>query len=246
MEILEVGPDIVNFFELDKQRICCCCVSQLKVWDVTNGECLTSINIDDSWADILKINDSLVYVITHSDEISVWDINSWECLKAREVEYGIIFGDKKIVLMNGNLLVFTLLADGVGTYMKIWDRCSLDCLQTIVLEHDVSQMIEIYCGTVSVSFVNSLKIQIFDVEDGKLLRSLVCTSGSISYFSKLKDGRMLAVGDRLTIWNVDTWECECVLEPSVDGHFTSALQISDGRIVSFSYDPSAFNMWTIQ
>jgi WD40 repeat protein len=106
-------------------------------------------------------------------------------------------------------------------------------------------MIEVYCGIVAVSYRQIKEIHLFDVEEGKLLRT-IATNGPILHFSKLKDGRMLATGDSLTIWNVDTWECECVLDTAEAAYFTSAFQIvTDGRIVSFSSNPYALYIWTI-
>jgi hypothetical protein len=68
----------------------------------------------------------------------------------------------------------------------------------------IHQMIEVYCGVVAVSYRNATEIQLFDVDDGinKLLKSVVNTTGRISHCSKLKDGRLLAAGDKLELYGM--------------------------------------------
>jgi hypothetical protein len=93
-------------------------------------------------------------------------------------------------------------------------------------EIKVDTFVEIHPGSLAVSYAD-MTIEIYDIEMGQVLLCVTTNVGRIGTFTTLKDGRLLAGGAKLTIWDMQTLDYI-----NHDPVFPECFQLDDGRLVS--------------
>jgi WD40 repeat protein len=213
---------IRNLLQLDDKQICssACNEKSFKVWDLSTGLCLHTLETEDSIWRLANVSGrARLYSISQSNTISIYDTNTWECLRTADTGFDIY---DVLVLMSGHLFgISRPPLNAESSRMKIWDTASLDCIRSIGFNSILRSFIEVYYGVMAMSLEN-MSIEVWDIDEGMLLRSVpTIYIGRIYSFSKLRDGRLLAVGrHKLTIWNIDTWQCEQNVDTTGEGEGT--------------------------
>ncbi|WP_348225580.1 WD40 repeat domain-containing protein [Trichocoleus sp. AS-A1] len=123
-------------FSPDNQILASSSDRTVRLWDVSSGECLQTLQVSTNWVWSVAFNPEAKTLATGSGDrtVQLWDVSSGECLKAFQ---GHTNGVWSVVFSpDGQILA----SAGQDEMIKLWDVATGECVNTLRSERPYEGM----------------------------------------------------------------------------------------------------------
>jgi len=177
-------------------------------------------------------------LVTYSTpNITIWNTNDWKILKSLKANKGCV--------KSYAIKAHDYFAAGAQEII-IWNLNSWRRIKTIKCNDSIAKWSLTFLpdGNLA-SGGQDFKIKVWNVKNGKLLKSLNGHSGYVKNLTILSDETLASTGGlTIRIWNIKTWTTLKVLEGHQDWIYKMLL-IKDGTLASCS-DDGTIRIWDIE
>jgi WD40 repeat protein len=141
----------------------------VKLWDITTGKCLKTLQGHTSWVNSVAISPDGTTLVSGSADrtIKLWDIRTGECLKTLQ---GHTQRVQSVAISPDSA---TLISSSNDQTVKLWDISTGECLKTLQGHtHTIGSVAISLDGTTVASGSFDETIKLWDVKTGQCLKTL--------------------------------------------------------------------------
>jgi WD40 repeat protein len=217
-----------------KKLISCSFDKNLKVWDVDNGNCVTSWQSSTSIYRIALSPDGLTLACSSEcGAVLLWDVTNGQLLRKL---VGHTVGAMNVAFNPQG----TMLASGsFDSTLKLWDLTTYECINTLTGHSQIIFSVAFnVLGTHVVSSSFDASIKIWDVQTGLCLQTMQDHSRIVADVLFSPDGQMLMSASQdltIRIWQQvksTEWQCTRVLQGHQNNLWSIALDSTGKNLIS--------------
>ncbi|KAL0486708.1 hypothetical protein AKO1_001615 [Acrasis kona] len=258
LELTDSKGSITSVFMVDDRKLCSVsCVHSIKIWDVDSGRCDTDIKVTGCEIAAFKGNkfyvslgDNKIACVFSSSKIKIFNTATEYCVQTIDTLFTDI--TKLFKLTDGRLA--TLGVTGVLPQIKIWNTNG-QCDLIIECHELLNDVVQLRNGNIA-GFAGS-QVHIYYTLSGEYSNfTFILPSESNEYeddinfeittLLQLDDNTLMGITSDggIQVWDIEQGDID--LKLMLDGHtsnfYAQAIQLEDGRLVSF--DTRKFCIWS--
>jgi WD40 repeat protein len=219
----------------------------IKIWDLSNGECIKSWqSLEPIYGINLSHDGQILASSCESGDILLWNVSTGKLLKTL---IGHTSTASNTAFQPGGIL---LASGSFDSTIKLWNLVTGECIQTLTEHNDVVWSIAFNsCGTQLISGSFDTSIKIWDVQTGLCLQTIPANSRAISVILfGPDDQKIISASQDLTIqiWEtvqLDNWQCTRVLQGHQNNIWSIVLD-STGKTLISSDLSGVLKIWDLE
>lgn len=206
------------------------------VWNLTTGECIRSFSPCEKGISDYDILEDGKLLSSFEDTLYIWDASSSQCVSILQGHREEVFGVAE--MPNGRIASWS--RDGT---FRLWDRATSECSHIFATSSPICSMHVLDNDRILLETSESLAF-VCNAQTGEWLHTVAINATGYLYKMQMEPG-VFASGNEegdLDLWNFE-WKCSHL--GKLRGHsgpIRGAVQINDGRILSWS-DDKTLRLW---